>query len=177
VGFKGRLSCSESNCRIPVHVVAAAALQCNDERAEEERTLNRKSLTRSPGPICNAKFSRIGEKWRTAGTDQQGDARKKRHFWMPSRAWRSGLEPAELSFRVPHFFHQTRKGPRGAMVLNNADFTGIQKLITDSTRPIPNPKGRLASATSPGWTRLQPDFSLVHSQGKSRHGERRTAND
>ena len=135
------MSCSESNCRIPVHVVAAAALQCNDERAEEKRTLNRKSLTRSPGPICNAKFSRIGEKWRTAGTDQQGDARKKRHFWMPSRAWRSGLEPAELSFRVPHFFHQTRKGPRGAMVLNNAHFTGIQKLITDSTSTDSKSKG------------------------------------
>jgi hypothetical protein len=36
---------------------------------------------------------------------------------MPPRAWRSGLEPAELSFRVPHFFHQTRKGSRGAMIL------------------------------------------------------------
>jgi hypothetical protein len=31
----------------------------------------------------------------------------------PPRAWRPGLEPAELSFRVPHFFHQTRRGFRG----------------------------------------------------------------
>jgi hypothetical protein len=29
---------------------------------------------------------------------------------MPPCAWRPGLEPAELSFRVPHFFHQTRRG-------------------------------------------------------------------
>jgi hypothetical protein len=28
-------------------------------------------------------------------------------YQMPPRAWRPGLEPAELSFRVPHFFHQT----------------------------------------------------------------------
>jgi hypothetical protein len=42
---------------------------------------------------------------------------KQRHFLMPPHAWRPGLEPAELSFRVPHFFHQTRKGSRGAMIL------------------------------------------------------------
>ena len=29
---------------------------------------------------------------------------------MPPLAWRSALEPAELSFRVPHFFHQTPRG-------------------------------------------------------------------
>ena len=42
--------------------------------------------------------------------DDQKDA-KQYHHLMPPRAWRSGLEPAELSFRVPHFFHQTRRGP------------------------------------------------------------------
>ena len=42
--------------------------------------------------------------------DDQKDAKQYYHLTSP-RAWRSGLEPAELSFRVPHFFHQTRKGP------------------------------------------------------------------
>jgi hypothetical protein len=35
---------------------------------------------------------------------------------MPPRAWRPGLEPAELSFRVPHFFHQTRRDSRGRRI-------------------------------------------------------------
>jgi hypothetical protein len=35
---------------------------------------------------------------------------------VPPRAWRPGLEPAELSFRVPHFFHQTRRGFRGPRI-------------------------------------------------------------
>ena len=47
--------------------------------------------------------------------DGQTDA-KQCYLLMPPRAWRPGLEPAELSFRVPHFFHQTPRGPRGTMI-------------------------------------------------------------
>ena len=43
------------------------------------------------------------------------------------RAWRPGLEPAELSFRVPHFFHQTRRCCRGAMKLYDDHFFGNRK--------------------------------------------------
>jgi hypothetical protein len=139
VGFKVGCRASESNCRIPVHVAAATALHGNDERAEEKRTLNSESLIRSPGPSA----MQFLEYEKNDGPQELINrvSAKKRHFWMPSRAWRSGLEPAELSFRVPHFFHQTRKGPRGAMVLNNAHFIGIQKLITDSTSTDSKSKG------------------------------------
>jgi hypothetical protein len=37
-------------------------------------------------------------------------------YQMPPRAWRPGLEPAELSFRVPHFLHQTRRDSRGRRI-------------------------------------------------------------
>jgi hypothetical protein len=37
--------------------------------------------------------------------DDQKDAKQYYHL-MPPRAWRSGLEPAELSFRVPYSFHR-----------------------------------------------------------------------
>jgi hypothetical protein len=47
----------------------------------------------------------------------------------PPRAWRPGLEPAELSFRVPHFFHQTRRGSRGTINLHDAHFPGNRKII------------------------------------------------
>jgi hypothetical protein len=47
----------------------------------------------------------------------------------PPRAWRPGLEPAELSFRVPHFFHQTRRGSRGTIKLHDAHFPGNRKII------------------------------------------------
>src|ERR1700692_4932351 len=43
------------------------------------------------------------------------------------RVWRPGLEPAELSFRVPHFVHQTRRSTRWAMILYNAQLLGNQK--------------------------------------------------
>ena len=50
---------------------------------------------------------------------------------MPPRAWRSGLEPAKLSFRVPHFFHQTRRGTRGTMIFYDADLPGNQEIVAD----------------------------------------------
>jgi hypothetical protein len=36
---------------------------------------------------------------------------------MPPRAWRPGFEPVELSFCVPYFFHQERRGLCGTMIL------------------------------------------------------------
>jgi hypothetical protein len=45
----------------------------------------------------------------------------------PPRAWRPGLEPAELSFRVPHFFHQTRRGFRGAQNIHDVLLFGNKK--------------------------------------------------
>jgi hypothetical protein len=48
---------------------------------------------------------------------------------MPPGAWRPGLEPAELSFRVPHFFHQTRRGTRGTIIIYYAEFPGDQKIF------------------------------------------------
>jgi hypothetical protein len=50
-------------------------------------------------------------------------------YQMPPRAWRPGLEPAELSFRVPHFFHQTRRGFRRVEKIHHADSPGNQKMI------------------------------------------------
>jgi hypothetical protein len=50
---------------------------------------------------------------------------------MLPRAWRPGLEPAELSFRVPHFFHQTRRGHSRALILYDAHFPGNQKIFAD----------------------------------------------
>jgi hypothetical protein len=35
---------------------------------------------------------------------------------MPPRAWRPGFEPVELSFCVPYFFHQERRGLCSTMV-------------------------------------------------------------
>jgi hypothetical protein len=48
---------------------------------------------------------------------------------LPPRAWRPGLEPTELSFRVPYFFHQTRIGARGTTIPYDAHSPGIQKII------------------------------------------------
>jgi hypothetical protein len=48
---------------------------------------------------------------------------------MPPRAWRPGFEPAELSFRVPYFFHQARRGIRGAQILYDTHFSGNQKFV------------------------------------------------
>ena len=48
---------------------------------------------------------------------------------MPPGAWRPGLEPAELSFRVPHFFHQTRRGTRGTIIIYYAEFPSDQKIF------------------------------------------------
>jgi hypothetical protein len=58
--------------------------------------------------------------------DDQKDA-KQCYLLMHPRAWRSALEPAELSFRVPHFFHQTRSGPV-QLSLFDAHFPGNQKI-------------------------------------------------
>jgi hypothetical protein len=48
---------------------------------------------------------------------------------MPPGAWRPGLEPAELSFRVPHFFHQTRRGTRGTIIIYYGEFPLATKNI------------------------------------------------
>jgi hypothetical protein len=49
---------------------------------------------------------------------------------MSPGAWRPGLEPAELSFRVPHFFHQTRRGTRGTIIIYYAEFPGRPKNVS-----------------------------------------------
>jgi hypothetical protein len=46
---------------------------------------------------------------------------------MPPRAWRPGLEPAELSFRVPHFFHQIRRGSSGPRISIMVTFLATRK--------------------------------------------------
>ena len=83
--------------------------------------------------ICNAKFFECENKAGLPELTNRVMRKRAPFFWMPPRAWRSGLEPAELSFRVPHFFHQTRKGSRGVFFLNSAYFTGSQKIIKKST--------------------------------------------
>jgi hypothetical protein len=56
-------------------------------------------------------------------------ANRSRHRSQSPGAWRSGLEPAELSFRVPHFFHQTRRDTRGTRIIYYAEFPGGQKIF------------------------------------------------
>ena len=51
---------------------------------------------------------------------------------MPPRVWRSGLEPAELSFRVPNFFHHTKKPSR-----HNDPFLTLISLASDAEKRTP----------------------------------------
>jgi hypothetical protein len=91
------------------------------------------------------------------------------HFFLglttPPRAWRPGLEPAELSFRVPHFFHQTRRGSRGTMNLHDAHFPGNRKVIDVYVLPIGLSTRSDLFANS--LIRLSPN----HSFGSSRQGK------
>jgi hypothetical protein len=72
---------------------------------------------------------------------------------MPPRAWRPGFEPAELSFRVPYFFHQARRGIRRVLILYDTPFSGNQKFAdlngactrTGSNRQPCDPKSHTLS--------------------------------
>ena len=85
---------------------------------------------------------------------------------MPPRAWRSGLRPAELSFRVPHFFHQTRRGQVQCNRLANP--TSLLRL-----ERLPAPRTTISNASLVGLISL---YSVVIwlnlSPGKSKDGQR-----
>jgi hypothetical protein len=87
---------------------------------------------------------------------------------MSPRAWRSGLEPAELSFRVPHFFHQTRRGIHRIVSLPDRKRVEPRKQL-----PMSELLGNHASSSAARW-RLVRSFTgetqLVGAMTGHQHG-------